>query len=106
MRVYERVKQHAKAYPQFLIVDMVPGLMRDFGMGRTAAIRYCRIAIDVLGLPYDTDRRREDRRDNSMMTATRQGLSNAKAAGWPNGKPGRYAAKGCATTEPLAPNDM
>lgn len=92
MRVFERTRQAAANRNDFVMAEVVTGVMADFGCSEGTAFRHVRMAVDVLGIHYDADAGRQAKKRRKQQDACYQGQCNARAAGWPNGKPGHPAS--------------
>jgi len=79
------VQEAYKRDPAFLMSDVAKALQGQYGMCRATAFRYMRTAVDVLCIAYDTSEARRLKIADRME----EGWGDARAYGYPNGKPGR-----------------
>lgn len=92
MRVFERTRLAAARREDFVMAEVVAEVVADFGCSEGTAFRHVRTAVDVLGIHYDADVGSQAKKRRKQQDACYQGQCNARAAGWPNGKPGRPAS--------------
>ncbi len=91
MRIFERTRQAATRHQDFIMADVVADVVADFGCAESTAFRHVRAAVDVLGIHYDCDPRRQAKKRQRQQDAAYQGQRDAIRNGWPNGKPGHCA---------------
>lgn len=77
MRVVLAVQERQARDPHFLMGELAEGVVLRYGCSRACAFRYLRMAVDVLGIPYENDPLRSKRRNERSLG----GKQNARARG-------------------------
>lgn len=77
MRIILAVQERQSRDPHFLMGELAEGVVLRYGCSRACAYRYLRLAVDVLGIPYEGDPLRSKRRNERSL----DGKQNARARG-------------------------